>query len=83
MTFVESFLWGAGFSLGICVGLVAWAFLRTASSKILGLSQHWEQIEEINKASIAALEERNRLTEVTNDYMERIAAASEEAIDRG
>ena len=77
-TFVESFLWGTGLSLGLCVGLVAWAFLRHGVHKVLGIDDQWETQREYNRESLDCLKERNRLTVVTNEIIERIACEFEQ-----
>ena len=77
MAFLESFLWGTGLSLGICVGLVAWAFLRTGVYKLLGVTASLESNLQFNRESLAALQERNRLTCDTNDLLGRIALTNE------
>jgi hypothetical protein len=73
MAFVNAFLWGTGLSLGLCVGLVAWLFLRTVSEKILGIADHWSSSLQLQRESLAALTERNLLADETNGYVERIA----------
>ena len=73
MAFIDAFLWGTGLSLGICVGLVAWMFLRTASEKILGIADHWSSSMQLQRDSLALLRERNELTVETNEALEQIA----------
>ena len=72
MIFVTALLWGAGISLGMCVGLVAWAFLRPliATEK------------EVFDASLAAFIERNRLTVQTNVHLDRIGDSIEGILQR-
>lgn len=73
MTFLTAFLWGTGLSLGLCVGLVAWVFLRTATYKLLGITEDLQKHVEISVKSLAALYERNDLTVKTNEALELIA----------
>ena len=77
MTFVESFLWGSGFSLGTCVGLVAWVFLRTWVNRICGVAEQWDTQVTFNEKSLNALEERNGLTVETNELLARLATRFE------
>ena len=77
MIFLEAFLWGTGLSLGMCVGLVAWIFLKAAAYKILGIAADLERHLQLGVASLAALESRNELTVETNEWMESIAHAME------
>lgn len=63
MVFITAFLWGVGISLGMCVGLVTWWLLRPLVNK--------------DDAYLAALQERNKLTVNTNEYLDRIADALE------
>lgn len=72
MQFVDGFLWGSGLSLGIAVGLFVWIFLRTFANKICGIANDWERLQKYNSKSLAALEERNRLTYMTNTWIEQI-----------
>jgi len=74
MQFLSGFMWGSGLSLGICVGLVAWVFLRTLTQKVLGITEEWDSIRDHNRKSIAALEARNELTEETNIAIQKIAS---------
>lgn len=74
MQFVSGFLWGSGLSLGICVGLVAWVFLRTMANKICGIADDWYRLQQYNKASLAALVARNELTKVTNEHLKNLEA---------
>jgi hypothetical protein len=73
MAFVNAFLWGTGLSLGICVGLVAWMFLRTAFGKVLGITEQWSSSLQLQRESLEALKLRNILTTETNEFVERIA----------
>lgn len=73
MTFLEAFLWGSGLSLGLCVGLVAWLFLKAAVYKLLGVDGHWEAMRNCERAGLAALLSRNELTVDANGFLERIA----------
>ena len=66
MVFVTAFLWGTGISLGMCVGLVAWAILRP-------MTPGYGVVREVDRISLEALNERNRLTEETNKSIKRIA----------
>jgi hypothetical protein len=77
MIFLEAFLWGTGLSLGMCVGLVAWVFLRTAVNKLLGITEQLNKHVEIGVNSLLALQERNDLTISSNARLERIANAVE------
>jgi hypothetical protein len=61
MEFLSGLLWGAGLSLGCCVGLVAWVFLRTLAGWLLGHTEECSKLYELNLDSVAALRERNRL----------------------
>lgn len=70
MEFVTGFLWGAGLSLGLCVGLVAWVFLRTAVYRLLGITGESEKHWEWNRTSVQLLHERNKLTHETNALLE-------------
>lgn len=72
MAFIDAFLWGTGLSLGMCVGLVAWMFLRTASSKVLGITEQWTTSLQLQRESLEALKLRNILTTETNELAERI-----------
>ena len=80
MTFIESFLWGSGFSLGFCVGLVAWVFLRTWANRVCGVADEHGTILECHRKSVEALEERNLMTVETNELIERIADGIDEAM---
>ncbi|HUT87894.1 MAG TPA: hypothetical protein VMY37_00215 [Thermoguttaceae bacterium] len=77
MAFLEALLWGAGFSLGLCVGLVAWVFLRMGTYKLLGLASDRDTTEYFNRESLNALRTRNALTLTTNAQLRRIALAIE------
>lgn len=81
MAFIDAFLWGTGFSLGICVGLLTWLFLRTVSEKILGIADHWSSSVQLQRDSLALLRERNSLTVETNEFAERIALMLERVVD--
>ncbi len=75
MIFLDGFLWGAGISLGFCVGLVAWLFLKTATYWVLGVTEELKEDREFSAVTVRALLERNRLTKDTIDRLERIANA--------
>ena len=77
MIFLTAFLWGTGLSLGLCVGLVAWVFLKAAAYKILGIDVQWEMMRAYERECLGALQSRNDLTESTNVRLERIADAIE------
>ncbi len=57
MDFLSGLMWGAGFSLGCCVGLLAWSWLRAPGYRRMEDSQF-----EYNVASLEALLQMNRLT---------------------
>lgn len=82
MAFIDAFLWGTGLSLGICVGLVAWMCLRTAVSRVLGITEQWVTSVDLQRQSLAALVERNLLTTETNEFAKRIALMLERERDR-
>ncbi len=71
--FITAFIWGTGISLGLCVGLAAWTWLRP----LVGSKDEWMTVKEYNRMSIEALEERNRLTYLQIAATERIANAAE------
>ena len=74
MTFLTAFLWGTGLSLGLCVGLVAWAFLRP---RISVSTSDWRLQHESNQLALNALLNRNRISEDMVDAVARIANAIE------
>jgi len=82
MAFVNALLWGTGLSLGICVGLLTWLFLRTASEKILGIADHWSSSMQLQRDSVSLLRERNSLTVETNEFAERIALMLERVVEK-
>jgi len=73
MEFISGLLWGTGLSLGICVGLVTWVFLRTAVNWLLGITSKRDAAERLDENYLAALQYRNVLTIETNELLERIA----------
>jgi len=75
MVFIEAFLWGAGISLGMCVGLVAWALLRRVVTK--PTDDEWQTT---NRLQLHSLQRRNSLTSDTNEYLKRIATALEPSV---
>ncbi len=76
MTFITAFLWGTGLSLGMCVGLVVWAWLRPI---VLGDRKDRITLREFNQKTLEALEARNDLTTSTNTTLGWIARAIEES----
>ncbi len=70
MVFVTAFLWGTALSLGLCVGLAAWAFIRP---RITGENNGLMTVHEVNRLSVEALHERNQLTVSLVEQVERIA----------
>lgn len=76
--FIQASSWGTGLSLGFCVGLVTWMFLKEAVNRLMGVSATRDDSRRFNLLTLDALQERNRLTrEETNTYLERIALALE------
>ncbi len=75
MAFITAFLWGAGISLGLCVGLAAWLLIRPVVTRD---KEDWSTIREYNRQSLVALYERNGMTSEMNEYLDRIANALEE-----
>lgn len=76
MAFITALLWGTGLSLGMCVGLVAWAWLRPW---ITGEKQRDDAAFTYNVAVLEALQERNRLTVELINEVERIADTARKA----
>lgn len=54
--FLSGLAWGAGISLGLCVGLVVWVFLRELTFRLLGISAL--TISKLDRIA-AALEDRD------------------------
>jgi len=81
-TFSSGLLWGSGLSLGICVGLVAWIFLREAANWLLGITAKLDRHLDSTLRSMALLAERNEMTRETNEQATRIALMSELLCDR-
>ena len=73
--FIQASSWGTGLSLGFCVGLVAWMFLKEAVHWLMGVPAKLDDSRRINLLMLDSLQERNRLTEETNELLERIAVA--------
>ena len=73
MEFLRGFLWGTGVSLGLCVGLVVWIFLRTWAHWIVGISDELRFRKEHDRKCLAALEERNQLSGQQIDVLRDIA----------
>ncbi len=73
MTFITAFLWGTGLSLGMCVGLIVWSRLRPWITD----EPDYASVRAFNKATLLALEERNRLTGSQVNALDRIAIAAE------
>ncbi len=71
-TFVEALLWGTGLSLGICVGLVAWIFLREATYRILGIHKIVDEARQHGIDCLGALLDRNSIGATTNEIWVRI-----------
>lgn len=70
MTFITAFLWGTGLSLGMCVGLVVWSYLRPW---IAGEKAREDAQFEYNVAVLEALQERTRRAGDTADSLNTIA----------
>jgi len=73
MEFISGLMWGAGLSLGICVGLVVWVFLREALYGMLGITNRVNAAKQFNQETLAKLQERNDLTIQTIEALNRIA----------
>lgn len=81
MTFLEAFLWGSGLSIGGCVGLVAWLFLKNAAYIYLGVDSQWETMRLHETECLAALLSRNDLTTKTNAILQHISDIKEFGYD--
>ncbi len=68
MTFITAFLWGTGLSLGMCVGLVVWSWLRPLFTKRLD-----DAAFKYNAEVLKLLQDRNRMTVAQVAALERIA----------
>ena len=77
MEFMSGLQWGAGFTLGGCVGLVAWVFLREATNRLFGITRDNREHLQLTRASVELLEDRNRLTCDTNYTLKQIAISVE------
>ena len=75
--FIQASSWGTGLSLGVCVGLVTWMFLKEAVNRLMGVPAKLDDSRRINLLMLDSLQTRNRLTEETNELLERIAGAIE------
>ena len=78
MEFFSGLLWGTGISLGLCVGLVAWALLRTGLEVIGYIPRDNETSLSIHRKSLQCLQERNRLTILQIAALERIGKELED-----
>lgn len=78
--FLEALLWGAGISIGLCIGGIAWILAKEAVYRLLGVQEILDESRQIGRDSLESLLDRNRLTKAANNYLERIAFAIE-AVD--
>lgn len=81
MEFISGIMWGAGVSLGLCVGLVTWVFLRQATYWLLGITIDSSEHRRFNRETLEALLERNALTQETNSRLGHIGVTIEELVD--
>ncbi len=77
MEFILGLQWGTGLSLGFCVGLVVWMFLKVGVERLLGIPSLLDESRQFSLGTLRALLHRNRLTAETNEIGERIAAVLE------
>ena len=75
--FSQASSWGTGLSLGFVVGLVVWMFAKAAVNRLLGVPAIQADARRYALLTLDALQTRNRLTEETNEYLQRIALALE------
>lgn len=76
--FVTAFLW----TLGVFVGAAAGLIVLAAATWVISLFPGSNETRRVNEASLAALNERNQLTAITNNHLFRIADALEEYADK-
>ena len=76
-----AFLWGVGVSCGAAVGLLLFFLCFWSLEWACGRAKRAAELRGFNIDSLAALRDRNRLTEDTNNYASRIAFALEDIAD--
>jgi hypothetical protein len=81
MDVTAGFEYGTGLSLGFCVGLVTWIFLRTAVNWLLGITWKPDRHLRIAVESLDVLYERNALTKDTISALNYIASCIKKSHD--
>ena len=76
-TIATAFLWGLGVSCGAAIGLLVFLLMKSGLEWSMGIRETNLTIERTNRASLAALLERNKHTEETNELLDRIADSLE------
>lgn len=75
--FVTALIWGAGVSLGACVGLLTYSVCRIVLDYLSGEFATTEIIKRCHLASIKELRCRNSLLETELEYLASIADAAD------
>lgn len=73
--FWTAFLWGLGMSCGGSIGLLLFAVGFKALQWLTGQTERLSRLEQFNRETLAALNERNALTQDTNATLTEIVSA--------
>lgn len=80
--FWTAFIWGLGASCGAAVGLMGFMVGVYCLEKFSGKISRADAMVQVNVDSLAALQERNELTQQTNRVLQRIAGTLERTADK-
>lgn len=74
--FVTAFIWGIGVSCGACGGLLLFAVLKALLDRITGKAAY-DTMLEYNRKVLAALIDRNEMTELMVEHLEHLGTIAE------